>query len=239
MIKDWDLITNLTFKTQSYRKNFDMISENEHFITECDGEITLMQFEQKKQPVIIGEYSFSVWNIGMGNDFNVNFKHLIEEHETENMYGELKSLLNKNIFNINDYNKLILVHSLVISADYRKRGVTEEFVEMLYRDHYDKKNAIIGLFLPFQDNPTDMDYYLNRKSIPIRQNLKVFQPPIDVPAMKYYSLNALLRKRDSELNQYKLFSVASRCGFERLDDSHLFIFTPEKTIERMNEKYKD
>ena len=45
-----------------------------------------------------------------------------------------------------------------------------------------------------------------------------------------------MNKRDVELNEYKLFSVASKCGFSRLDNSHLFQFSPDKIIERMLEK---
>jgi hypothetical protein len=239
MVKNWDLLTNITFKTQCYRKNFDMISTNEHFITECDGEITLMRFEQEKPLLIVGEYGFSIWNIKLGNQFNVNFKNLIEEHNEENIYHELNNLINRKKFELNSYNKIILVHSLVLRADYRKQGITEEFTELLYRDYYSDGDAIIMLVLPFQNNPIDKEYYMQRKTVPVRQNLSIYQSPLQISAAEYYSLDTLIGKNDDELNEYKLFSVASKCGLSRIDDSHLFLFSPEKTIERMNKKYNN
>lgn len=236
---DWSLLTDVTFKTQCFRKNFDMISNDENFITECDGEISVNRFEEQKPSLIIGEYGFSVWSIKMGTQFNANFHQLIEEHDNENMYRELKELINKRQFDIQKFNKIILVHSLVLRADYRKHGITEEFTEFLYRDYYDENNAVIVLVLPFQNNPIDKEYYLERKSVPIRQNLGVFNDAVHTPAIEYYSLDDLMRKRDDELNEYKLFSVATKCGFNRIGDSHLFMLSPEKTINRMNEKYNN
>jgi hypothetical protein len=45
-----------------------------------------------------------------------------------------------------------------------------------------------------------------------------------------------LEKQDTEKNEYKLFSVAAKCGFTRIGESYLFQYSPEKTIERMIEK---
>lgn len=233
---DWNLLMDIAFKTQSYRKNFDMISNNENFITECDGTITLMRFVEQKPPIAIGEYGFSVWNIKMGLQYGADFNRLIEEHDCENTYFELQQLITKKKFNIEKYNKLILVHSLVICEEYRKHGITEEFIEFLYRDFYRENDAIITLVLPFQNNPIDLNFYVNNKSVPIRENLGVFNDVKEIPAVEYYSLNKLIDKNDVELNEYKLFSAATKCGLNRIEESHLFIFSPEKTIQRLKEK---
>lgn len=236
---DWNMLIDITFRTQSYRKNFDFVSENENFITEHDGIISEIRIAQRKPPLIVGEYGFSVWNISTGMKFGVNFNKLIKEHQIENAYSELIYVIKNKALDIKKYNKIILIHSLILRADYRKRSLTEEFVEFLYRDFYDEKNAIIALVKPFQNNSIDADYYSKRKSVPVRENLKTLHDVVDIPAIEYYSLNDLMKKNDVELNEYKLFNIASNCGFNRLSDSYLFIFSPEKTIERMTEKFKN
>jgi hypothetical protein len=236
---DWKILADVTFKTQSYRKNFDMINEDENFITECDGAISHLRIEKQKPPVFIGEYGFSIWNIALGNRFKVNFKKLLKSHSFEASYSEFHKLTKSKLININDYDKIILVHSLILRSDYRKRGIVEEFVEMLYRDFYGDKIAIFALVKPFQDNPIDMDYYVNQKSIPVRENLGNIYDIVNVSALSYYSLDELVNKKDTEMNEYKLFSVASRCGFTRIGESYIFQFSPEKIVERMEAKFEN
>jgi hypothetical protein len=69
----------------------------------------------------------------------------------------------------------------------------------------------------------------------VRETLKGIDA-VGVPAMKYYSLDELLKNEDTEINEYKLFAVANRCGFQRINESHLFLFSPEKIDGRMREK---
>lgn len=233
---DLTLWSNITFKTQNYRKNYDIININENFITECDGTISELRIDERKPPRPIGEYGFSIWNIELGDKFNVNFNKLFKEHAYEDTYGELINLIKKNEININDYKKIVLIHTLVIHKDYRKHGITEEFTEMLYRDYYSDDIAIIILVKPFQDNQIDADFYLNHKRVLVRDTLKV-NDAIGIPAVKYYSLNELMKNDDSEIIEYKLFTIANRCGFNRINDSHLFIYTPDKTIDRMKSKF--
>jgi len=91
---DWNLWNNITFKTQAYRKNFDVINRNENFITEYDGMISEIRVNKRKPPRLVGEYGFSVWNIGLGKRFAVDFNKLIKEHAFENTYGELIKIIN-------------------------------------------------------------------------------------------------------------------------------------------------
>jgi len=232
---DWNLWSNITFKTQGYRKNFDMVNFNENFITEYDGTISEIRFKKRKPPRPVGEYGFSVWNIAMGKSFAVNFHKLIKEHAFEDTYRELIDVIKKEKISIKDYKKIVLVHTLVLKKEYRKRGITEEFTEMLYRDFYCEDVAIIVLVKPFQDNPIDADFFNNRKMVLVRESLNQSEV-VGVPATKYYSLDELVVNKDTELNEYKLFSVANRCGFERINESHLFLFSPEKIAKRMTEK---
>lgn len=236
-IIDWNLWNDITFKTQGYRKNFDLVNANENFITEYDGTISEIRLTKRKPPRPVGEYGFSVWNIGLGKRFAVDFNKLIKEHSFENTYAELIRVIKKGEIDIKEYKKIVLVHTFILHKDYRKHGITEEFIEMLYRDFYCENVAIIMLVKPFQDNPIDADFYLNRKSVLIRESLDI-SDVIAVPATEYYSLNELINKKDKELNEYKLFAVANKCGFRRINESYLFLFSPEKIEERMLEKQK-
>lgn len=233
--RDWNLWNNITFKTLGYRKNFDFISANENIITLYDGMISEMRLSKKIPPRPVGEYSFSVWNIDLGKKLNINLEKLIKEHDTENSYYELFDVIKKNVINVRDYKKIVVVHTLVLNEDYRKRGITEEFVEMLYRDFYSDDVAIIMLVKPFQDNPIDADFYFNRKAVLIKDSLNKDENTT-VSAKEYYGLDALTKKTDIEINEYKLFSVAHKCGFQRINESYLFLFTPEKIEGRMLEK---
>jgi hypothetical protein len=236
-IIDWKLWNNITFKTQGYRKNFDLITDDENIITEYDGVISEVRIVNQKPPFIVGEYGFSVWNIGLGKMLGVDFDKLISDHSTENSYGELFNMVKKKEIVLTNYKKIVLVHTLIVHKNYRKRGMTEEFVEMLYRDFYDDNIAIIMLVKPFQNNLIDADFYFNRKSVPVRETLRSSEVT-NVPAAEYYSLNELTKKEDTEFNEYKLFSTATKCGFSRIDESHLFIFSPEEIIKRIKSKYK-
>lgn len=235
--EDWNLWSKITFKTQGYRKNFDMINFNENFITEYEGTVFEIRVDKHKPPRPVGEYGFSVWNIGLGEKFAVNFNKLIKELAFEDTYNELVDLIKKKKINISDYKKIVLIHTFVLRKDYRKRGITEEFIEMFYRDFYCDNVAIIILVKPFQDNPIDTDFFSNRKLVQVRETLDPSET-IEIPAIKYYLLNELTKKKDIELNEYKLFAVVSKCGFNRINESHLFIFSPEKIAERMLEKQK-
>ena len=235
--RDWKLWNNVTFKTLAYRKNFDIISTNENIITLYDGMVSEIRLEKRKPPRPVGEYGFSVWNIDLGKKLNVNLEQLIRAHDSENTYSELFDVIKKNVIDVRDYKKIVFVHTLVLNKDYRKHGITEEFVEMLYRDFYCEDTAIIMLVKPFQDNPIDADFYFNSKAVLIRETLNKAMD-FSVSAREYYGLDELVKKTDTEMNEYKLFTVASDCGFRRINDSFLFLFSPENTLERMQEKLK-
>ena len=124
----------------------------------------------------------------------------------------------------------------MLHPDYRKQGITEELIEMLHREFYSINNEIIALVKPFQENNVDADYFLKRRTVEVKEN--IHDPFTAVPAIDYYSLNDLIKNTDTEMIEYKLFTIANRCGFNRLGDSHLFIYTPDKIVERMLANYR-
>jgi hypothetical protein len=234
---DWNLWSNLTFKTLGYRKNFDLVTMNENIITLYDGMVSEMRLTEQKPPRPVGEYGFSVWNIDLAQKLGVDLERLIKTHDVENTYSEFYNIIKMNVLDVHDYKKIVFIHSFILNEKYRKHGVTQEFIEMIYRDFYCDNTAIIMLVKPFQDNPIDADFYFNRKKIKIKESLDENEDRL-VSATEYYSLNELLEKDDKEFNEYKLFSVANKCGFNRINDSYLFIYSPEKTLKRLQEKIK-
>ena len=234
---DWNLWNNLTFKTLGYRKNFDLVSVNENIITLYDGMVSEIRMEKRKPPRPVGEYSFSVWNIDLAKKLGVDLERLIEVHDTENTYNEMYDVIKKNVIDVRDYKRIVFVHSFILNKNYRKHEITQEFVEMLYRDFYSEDTAIIMLVKPFQDNPIDADFYFNRKYVKIKESLDDSDSRM-ISATEYYSLNELLKKEDSETNEYKLFALASKCGFKRINESYLFIFSPENILDRLKKKLK-
>jgi hypothetical protein len=232
---DWKLWDNITFKTLGYRKNFDLISQNENIITQYDGMVSELRITKRKPPIPVGEYGFSVWNIELGKKLGVDLKKLIKDHEIENIYSELVAMINKGVLNIEDYSKVVFVNTFILNEAYRKHGITQEFTEMLYRDFYCDNVAIVMLVKPFQENTIDSEYYLQHKAVVLKNRFDGLDART-VSAREYYGLDALMEKNDKELNDYKLFNIASKSGFSRLNESHLFLFSPEKTVERMKEK---
>ena len=232
---NWKVWDDLTFKTQCYRKNFDLINENDNIVTECDGVISKLRIAEMKPPLTIGEYGFSVWNLELGKLFNVNVSRLIETHRGENMYDELIIGMSSGLVDVLKYDKLILIQNLVICEEYRKLGIGEEFVEFMYRDFYTKNTLVVALVKPFQYNQIDSEYFLKHKIVPISNRLG---GGIDdkIPAKTYYNLNTLLGKNDREYNEYKVFSVASKYGFNRIGNTYAFQLDPAGVIKRIMDK---
>lgn len=227
--KNWGLWNNITFNTHGYRKNFDILNTNENIITEYDGTISELKIAEQKSPTIIGEYRFSVWNLSLGRQVNANISELINKYRNEDGYSELIHAISNDNINLKNINKLIIIHSLILHKNYRKHELTEEFFEAFHHDYYDENTLILGLFKPFQKNTFDSDYYLKQK---------VFNLDNDsaVNGLEYYSLTDFLNKNDNEFNEYKLFALANRCGFKRIDDTYLFIYNPNQILMRMREK---
>lgn len=233
-IKLWG---ELTFKTNSYGKNYNIFEENDEFIREYNGEINKISMSGEHPPLIIGEYTFSIWNFYLADKLNVDLISLFHEFDGQDSYVEI--INNLNTINFSGLTYFIVIHSLVIHPKFRKRGVTEEFIEYMYRDFFTPQNKIMALVKPIQLNKIDFDYYFKQKNVKFREGMDIDSPYKILPASKYFGLNEFLEKNDSEMNDYKLFSVASRCGFRRINQSYLFKLNPSKIHERIVKKKKN
>lgn len=234
---DLKLWNNITFKTNAYSKNYDFVSPNENIITLYDGTVSEIRMTNNKPTIPIGEYGLSVWNFGLGRKLNVDFGKLIKLHDMEDIYLEMYNMVKESYIDTTRYNKIVFVHTFILHDSYKKRGVSEEFTEMLYRNFYTEDTAIIMLVKPLQNNPIDADYYFNRKRVHIKKALKSSEL-VNLSAVEYYSLNKL-NDDDVEINEYKLFNVASKCGFNRINGSFLFSLSPDKPLKRLIKKKKE
>lgn len=236
--KDYELWNKLTFKTISYRKNFDITYEDENFLTEHEGVISEVRIDEKKPPFQVGEFQFTVWNLDFAREFKIKLQSNLKNHYIEDAYSELLSVTKNGMLVLNNVNKLIILHTLVIHPDYRKRGITEEFMEFLYRDYVYDKNLLIALVKPIQENKIDFDYFWNENVLYVRNSIKRGMQFDEIKAKDYYGLENLIKNDDNEMIEYKLFSLAARCGYNRIDESHLFKFDPTIIMNRLKEKRK-
>jgi hypothetical protein len=234
---DYDLLKKLTFKTTLFRKNFDMLSKNDNFITECEGEITKVRFDENKPPILVGEFGFTVWNFSIAKSFEIDLIKNMIENIGEDSYSELYPLIKNNKINIKNVDKLIVIHNVIIKEEFKKKGVTQEFVEFLFRDFYFGKDNVVmvALVKPLQKNKINFDYYIKEKTLRFKE-LFEDERESSIIAFKYYSIDKLINKKDNEINHYKLFNLATKCGFSRIDDTNMFIFNPEKIIDNINHK---
>lgn len=234
-IKDWNFWYNITFKATKYVKNFDLVTLNDNIITEYDGELLDIRIDENKPPFIAGEFGVSEWNIKLAIKLGIDIIQLLKDNEGQDIYDELRGVIKTDI-DIYKYNKVILIQNLILHPNYKKRGLTEEFIEFVYRGFYDDNNIIIALVKPLQDNPIDIDFFLNQKQVELRRVPKNYHDVQLVSARAYYSVDELFKKSDVEMNEYKLFALANKCGFNRINDSYLFMFTPDKILQRIYEK---
>lgn len=235
-LKLWD---EITFKTISYTKNFDFLLSNEQFITEYDGEISKIRFDEKKPPLLIGEFGISVWNFDLSNLLAIDLKPLLKEYSLDiDSYNEIHDLLINKKLSLESIDKLVIIQHFLIKTEYRKRGISEEFAEFIYRNFYTTKNVMILMLVkPIQNDPMNYDYYFNLRSIKERLMVGDENQYKIIPASKYFNLEEFLEKEDNELNNYKLFSLANKCDFKRISNSHIFEFKPNKIINRIQKKH--
>ena len=141
---NFELWSDLTFKTQGYRKNFDLINQNENIITEYEGVITKLRVSSNMMPLIVGEYSISTWDIRLSKLLRIDIAKLFKTYEDDDIYGELLNVTNK-LIDIYRYDKIVLISSLVLHENYRKKEITEEFIEMVYRDFHNDKTMQVDI----------------------------------------------------------------------------------------------
>lgn len=236
MEKNAELWENISFKTTLFHKNYDLVVNNENIITDMEGEISKLNIGKRKLPDLIGIYDLSSINLHIarllnhdGVDAIGSRGYLWPNERLIESFSELHDLIVDKQINLNNYDKIILIHMLTISKKYRGLNVVNEFMEYVYRNHYNERVGIFAYVKPFQNNYIGKtDYLYGRKC---KQDDKIST------AHEHFLLNDFYDKTDYEINCYKLFSVANKCGFNRIDDNkNLFIFDPTKIIKYMKSK---
>lgn len=220
-------LVDLSFKTTRYTHNKDLFYVNDSVVSACDGIISKVRIEEKKKPLQIGEYTVNIINVELANILSIDVEELLSNY-SECHHNELYDEIRYNKFDFNEYRKIVMVNSLVVSKDYRGYNVLDEFTEMLFRDFYDYKTLILFHAMPFQFNAVDIEYYREYRTIKDDNGVGIL-------AVDYYSLDDFLTV-DNEMSYYKLYQQVQRCGFNRVGESNLFWFDPTKTINKIKEK---
>ena len=91
-----------------------------------------------------------------------------------------------------------------MKKEYRKKHITEEFIEFIYSEFYDEKTLIVVLALPIQYDEVIMDSIIYNNFIEMREkssNINIEK----INSNEYYGMNELISKTDHELNEIKLF----------------------------------
>lgn len=98
--------------------------------------------KKKKSPETIGICNINEFNVRLGLYLNKNPFDLIKQ-DLES-FLEFNNLINKNISTINEkYDRVLFVYNLLVKEEYKKSGITEEFVKHIYRTLYNEKTLII------------------------------------------------------------------------------------------------
>lgn len=225
-----NLLKNITFKSTSFCRNYDFFDDADNTIIEIDGLINRVNIETKSKPTLIGEYSLSMWNLTLMRLFNHDIVNLLNHYDGYSTYEQFKGTNLIKESELNKFNKIIFIHTIVIHPKFRKMGVFSEFIESIYRTYYSEDTLIITLAKPFQNNEIDEDYYRLRRNVIIDDTT--------VSAFNYYSLKEYYNKTDTELNEYKLFNIVGKCGFDRISNTNLFVFNIDKFLNKLKNKYK-
>ena len=229
---------NISFEIFGFRKNAPLIIDNDEIISEYNGNILKLRIEERKPPIIIGEFNYSIWNIHMGRMINADIMKIFNSFKTEKTYSEFIKLIENNHFNLKNYNRLLFMHNVIVHPDYRKSNITEELIENVFREFYDKKTAIMGLFVPIQYDNVNYDFYIGNKKVKQKNGLGINDFKY-VSAGKYYELeNIKNEKKDIEFDSYKLYSLAIKLNFERIENTSLFLLNNEKMVNKVFDKHK-
>ena len=226
----------LKFKDNAHLSNFDILTENDNLIVEHTGEIIKLRFLEDKPPLPIGDFSYSIWNFKFDKMINNNLLSIMKDYmgNENHPYVDLYRILSDKTLNIQNIDRLIVIHTLILHEDYRKKNIPEEFVEFIYKQFNNDKDIVICNTTPIQHNFEDFDYYNNFKSIEIKNSLNL--PATIIKAKDYYKINELASD-DDEIDLYKVYGVASRCGFNRIEETNLFILNTNRVLNRMLHKH--
>lgn len=234
---NFNIIENLAFKTLTYHKNYDLLYDGHKFFISCEGTISKLRIIERKPPLIIGEYDFDIVDLATMKLLNYDISSIDGDNFGDILITEFFNMIKSNEFEIENYDKAILLNNLILTKEFRGKFVSDEFIEMMFRNYYDERTIILGLFLPIQYNKNNSNSFLNERVV--RNKLKAgVEEYHTIPAVDYYSLRELNTRDDEEYDTYKIYSVADRLGFRRLNlETSMFVFEPEKTRKRMFRKH--
>lgn len=216
-----DISMDISFKTTIYNKNYDFLEENDNFISQHVGEISKLRIHESKAPIKIGEFELDVLNVGLANEFKCELNEIIEYHQDRETYRELNALIKNGKFSPTKFERIILLHTLFITPEYRKMGVTQEVIEHIFKNYYTQNSIIITLVKPFQYNRIEREIYEEQ----MEHNFE-----------DEYKLGEFLLRKDVELNYLKLYSLAANCGLVRIDENNLFYLPPVKIKNKIKKK---
>lgn len=215
----------LTFRTFLFGKNYDVDLRGDNLISEYDGTISYKNYSNKKKSEIIGEFAVSVWNLELANKLGVNIiEEMLPTNEIIDTYREFEYALDNKVIDLSEIipNKLVFVHNLILKPEYRNKGITNEFVEFIYRNFYSEiETLVLFLVKPIQTNPMELFFFSeNEKN-----------------GDDKYKIKKLLESDDLEMAEYKLFNLARKSGLKRIDnETHLFELVGDEVFERIKAK---
>ena len=232
-----NLWRTIKFKHTAHSSNYDMLSDSDSLITEYTGEIIKLRFVDNKPPLPIGDFSFSVWDFNLDRKLNNDLINVMGEYlDLKNHpYKSIYNIIKEDKISLKSINKLIIIHSFILHPSFRGKGLAEEFTEFVYKLYgIDDYNIILLNATPIQYNEEDYDYYNNFKSIEIKDDLK--SPATIIKAKEYYNF-ANLTSGDEETDLYKVWGVASKCNFNHIENTNIFILNKNGALNRLLHKH--
>jgi hypothetical protein len=225
----------LSFKFTQYHRNFDFFDIGDSYVNYIDGSISFVSTDGKSYPKQIGEYNIIKFSLNVAREVNVNIKNIIQNNDDE-IYDDLKKIIKtKNHINLENYDNLYFINNFILAENYRKKDISFEFFEKIYRMFYNERTLILMLVKPFQYIEDDYEYFLNEKTITIKPDGKNTKN-IKIPAGEYYSLKNLPFD-DVEYSTFKLYAQAKNIGLNRIGNTGIFKFQPDVIKNRMKYKY--
>lgn len=235
--KHIELFRYLKFKYIAHHTNFNILTNTDHFLTDYTGDVIKLRFMENKPPLIIGDFSFSVWNFDLANKMNINVFDTFLDYPSNHPYSEIHTIYKTNPNLFYKIKKMVLIHTLILHPDYRGKNISEEFVEFIYRAFYDEDNLILLNATPLQYNEEDFLYFNIYKTIELKNDIHDDDNILKIKAKEYYNLDDL-SKDDLEIDTYKVYGIAARCGFNRLSDTSIFKLEDYKILNRILYKQK-
>lgn len=240
--KETEIVKNIVFKSTSYDRTYDFDLEYDSYVKTILGYINYIQVNVHRPTMPIGEYMYNVFNVALAKINRVNFMNLLNSYcETNEIYVDLIDLLKSNKIDVNQYNKIVYIPTIILNEKFRNKNVVSEFIKYIKREFYGENVLILFLVKPFQQIEDDFNYFCSERTIEIKSyhkccDLEEFEANVreinnkskhtitiyKIPALRYYNLNGEMFNIDHEISQYKLYAHAQKLGLIKIDDGNIF-----------------